>query len=93
MSEPPTWTQIHFDLNDVDIDYMEQLRKDLYDKGVYFDYAIGMKRKSIKKWRTLEWQTDWSLTGSMDVADICAFLDVRDVKYTLVKVLNRGEEE
>ena len=90
MSEPPTWTQIHFDLNETDIDYLQRLRNDLIDEGVYFDYAIGV---NPKKWRTLEWQTDWSLTGHMDVADICALLDVRDIKYTLVKVLNRTEEE
>ena len=90
MSEPPTWTQIHFDLNDVDIDYMQRLRNDLWDEGVYFDYAIGVNGK---RERTLEWQTDWSLKGRMDVADICAILDVRDIKYTLVKVLNHAEEE
>ena len=90
MSEPPTWTQIHFDLNNVDIDYLQRLRNDLLDEEVYFDYAIGVDGK---RERTLEWQTDWSLRGRMDVADICAFLDVRDVEYTLVKVLNHGEEE
>lgn len=90
MSEPPTWTHIHFDLNDVNIDYMQRLRNDLLDEGVYFDYAIGV---NPNKWRALEWHTDWSLTGPMDVADICALLDVRDIKYTLVKVLNHGEEE
>lgn len=90
MSGTPTWTQIHFDLNETDIDYLQRLRNDLLDEGVYFDYAIGIGRK---RERTLEWQTDWSLTGRMDVADICALLDVRDVEYTLVKVLNHGEEE
>ena len=90
MSEPPTWTQIHFDLNDIDIDYMQRLRNDLLDEGVYFDYAIGVNPKGE---RTLEWQTDWSLTGLMTVGDICEILDVRDIKYTLVKVLNHAEEE
>lgn len=90
MSEPPTWTQIHFDLNETDIDYLQRLRNDLLDEGVYFDFAIGV---NANKMRTLEWHTDWSLTGLMTVADICEILDLRDVKYTLVKVLNHGEEE
>ena len=92
MSEPKTWTHIHFDLNDVDIDYMRQLRSDLMDEGVYFDYGVGIQKETSKTWRTLEWQTDWSLTGHMDVADICFYLDTRDVPYTLVKVLNHEEE-
>ena len=58
MSKPKTWTHIHFDLNDVDIDYMRQLRSDLMDEGVYFDYGVGIHGTATKKWRTLEWQTD-----------------------------------
>lgn len=89
MSEPPTWTQIHFDLNETDINYLQRLRNDLLDEDTYFDFAIGVESG---KMRTLEWQTDWSLTGLMTVADICEILDLREVKYTLVKVLNREEE-
>ena len=38
MSEPPTWTHIHFDLNKVDIDYLRELRNILIeDENVYFD--------------------------------------------------------
>lgn len=87
MSEPPTWTHIHFDLNKVDIDYLRGLRMTLIeDEDVYFDMGVHIEKK------IMEWHTDWSLVGYMDVADICGFLNVRDVEYTLVKVLNHEEE-
>jgi hypothetical protein len=89
MSEPPTWTHIHFDLNKVDIDYLRELRSNLMDEGAYFDYGVQIMPKEN---RTMEWQTDWSLTGHMDVADICFYLDARSVEYTLVKVINHEEE-
>lgn len=81
-----TWTQIHFDLDEVDIDYLFQIRSDLREQGVTFDTGTHIPNGPH------EWQTDWSLEGPMDVADICAYLEVRKVPYILVKVLNHEEE-
>ena len=85
--EEKTWTHIHFDMDEVDIDYLFELRKTLRDEGVTFDTGTDLLAN------THEWQTDWSLKGRMDVADLAAFLDVRKVKYTLVKQLKHEEEE
>ena len=82
-----TWTHIHFDMDEVDIDYLFELRKTLRDEGVTFDTGTDLLAN------THEWHTDWSLEGRMDVADLAAFLDVRKVKYTLVKQLKSEEEE
>lgn len=83
-----TWTHIHFDLDRVNINYLSQLRSDLRQQGVTFDSGTHMGEPPGPH----EWQTDWSLEGPMDVADICAYLEVRRVPYTLVKVLNHEEE-
>ena len=74
-------------MDEVDIDYLFELRKTLRDEGVTFDTGTDLLAN------THEWQTDWSLKGRMDVADLAAFLDVRKVKYTLVKQLKHEEEE
>ncbi len=99
MSEPPTWTHIHFDLKKVDLNYLRELLLNLRDKDVWFDWSVGLfpewceiRQDDIPTPQTMEWQTDWALKGPMDIADICAFLDKKSVEYTLVKVLNhRGE--
>ena len=85
MSEK-TWTHIHFDLTEVDIDYLFQIRRDLGEQGVTFDTGTNIPDGPH------EWHTDWSLEGPMDVADLCAHLDVRKVPYTLVKHINYEEE-
>tara|TARA_B100000575_G_scaffold251962_1_gene219661 strand:+ start:17874 stop:18134 length:261 start_codon:yes stop_codon:yes gene_type:complete len=82
-----TWTHIHFDMDEVDIDYLFELKKTLRDEGVTFDTGTDLMAN------THEWHTDWSLEGRMDVADLAAFLDVRKVKYTLVKQLKHEDEE
>lgn len=82
-----TWTHIHFNMDEVDIDYLFELKKTLREEGVTFDTGTDLLSN------THEWQTDWSLEGRMDVADLAAFLDVRKVKYTLVKQLKDEEEE
>ena len=74
-------------MDEVDIDYLFELRKTLRDEGVTFDTGTDLLAN------THEWHTDWSLEGRMDVADLAAFLDVRKVKYTLVKQLKSEEEE
>jgi len=81
-----TWTHIHFDLKEVDMDYLFDTKARLRDEGVRFDSGTSIPNGPH------EWHTDWSLEGPMDVADICAYLDVRKVPYTLVKILNREEE-
>ena len=73
-----TWTHIHFNLEEVDLDYLFQIREDLNEQGVTFDTGTNIP--------------DWSLDGLMDVADLCAYLDARKVPYTLVKLLNHDEE-
>jgi len=85
MSEK-TWTHIHFNLTEVDIDYLYLLRRDLGEQGVTFDTGTNIPDGPH------EWHTDWSLEGPMDVADLCAHLDVRKVPYTLVKTINYEEE-
>ncbi len=85
MSEK-TWTHIHFNLTEVDIDYLYLLRRDLGEQGVTFDTGTNIPDGPH------EWHTDWSLEGPMDVADLCAHLDVRKVPYTLVKHINYEEE-
>lgn len=82
-----TWTHIHFNMDEVDIDYLFELRRTLREEGVTFDTGTDLLSN------THEWQTDWSLEGRMDVADLAAFLNVRKVKYTLVKQLKDEEEE
>ena len=82
-----TWTHIHFNMDEVDIDYLFELRKTLREEGDTFDSGTDLIGN------THEWHTDWSLEGRMDVADLAAFLDVRKVKYTLVKQLKAEEEE
>ena len=81
-----TWTHIHFNMDEVDIDYLFELKKTLREEGVTFDTGTDLLGN------THEWQTDWSLKGRMDVADLAAFLDARKVKYTLVKQLKHEEE-
>ncbi len=81
-----TWTHIYFNLDEVDIDYLFELRRTLREEGVTFDTGTDMMTD------THEWHTDWSLKGRMDVADLAAFLDIRKVKYTLVKQLKHEEE-
>jgi len=68
------------------MDYLFDTRARLRDEGVRFDSGTSIPNGPH------EWHTDWSLEGPMDVADICAYLDVRKVPYTLVKILNRDEE-
>ena len=74
-------------MDEVDIDYLFELRKTLRDEGVTFDTGTDLMAN------THEWHTDWSLEGRMDVADLAAFLDIRKVKYALVKQLKHEEEE
>jgi hypothetical protein len=83
-----TWTHIHFNLNQEDIDNLFRMRSNLREEGVSFDTGTVIGPEGPH-----EWHTDWSLEGPMDVVDICAYLDVRKVKYTLVKILNHEEEE
>lgn len=81
-----TWTHIHFDLKEVDLNYLFQIKSDLYEQGVTFDTGTNIPDGPH------EWHTDWSLDGPMDVAQLCAHLDVKEVPYTLVKLLNHNEE-
>ena len=81
-----TWTHIHFDLEEVDLRYLFQIREDLNALGTTFDTGTNLPNGPH------EWHTDWSLDGPLDVADLCAYLDARKVPYILVKELNHDEE-
>ena len=84
-----TWTHIHFNLLEVDINALFEIEAELREsEGVSFDTGCWMTPEGPR-----EWHTDWSLEGTMSVEDLAKYLDDKSVPYTLVKVLNHQEEE
>lgn len=83
-----TWTHIHFNLLEVDMQTIYDIEGELHEKGVFFDTGTHIRPEGPR-----EWHTDWSLSGPMSVEDLSKYLDDKGVTYTLVKVLKVHEEE
>ena len=83
-----TWTHIHFNLTEVELQTIYAIEDELSKEGVTFDTGCWITPEGPR-----EWHTDWSLEGPLTVEDIAKRLDEKGVSYTLVMVPKLEEDE